>query len=131
MLTNKKNQEFLIRNAADFVLYFPQLTLMYIGISEATIYDPDTGTLSNIGNSSCSHKGAGCALYYSPIHMNRPTVFIGGSSVSPYENCSEVLDYTTTNSTWEKRKCQTDRTKQLLQVVLKNISLYLQFQIFQ
>ena len=110
---------------------FPQLTLMYIGISEATIYDPDNGTLSNIGNSSCSHKGAGCALYYSPIHMNRPTVFIGGSSVSPYENCSEVLDYTTTNSTWEKRKCQTDRTKQLLQVVLKNISLYLQFQIFQ
>ena len=71
---------------------------MYICISEATIYDPDTGILSNMGNSSCSHKGAGCALYYSPIHMNRPTVFIGGSSDSPYENCAEVLDYTTTNS---------------------------------
>ena len=111
MLTNKKNQEFLIRNAADFDLYFPQLTLMYIGISEAVIYDPDTGTLSNIGNSSCSHKGAGCALYYSPIHMNRPTVFIGGSNDSLHENCAEVLDYTTPNSTWEKRRCQNDRTK--------------------
>ena len=111
MLTNEKNQEFLIRNAADFVLYFPQLTVMFLGISEATIYDPDTGTLSNIGNSSCSHKGAGCALYYSPIHMNRPTVFIGGSNDSLYENCAEVLDYTTPNSTWEKRRCQTDRTK--------------------
>ena len=95
---------------------FPQLTLMYIGISEATIYDPDTGILSNIGNSSCSHKGAGCALYYSPIHMNRPTVFIGGSNDSLYENCAEVLDYTTPNSTWEKRRCPTDRTKQLPQV---------------
>ena len=45
--------------------------------------------------------------------MNRPTVFIGGSSDSPYENCAEVLDYTTTNSTWEKRRCQSDRTKLL------------------
>ena len=98
------------------MIHFLQLTLIYVGISEATIYDPDTGTLSNIGNSSCSHKGAGCALYYSPIHMNRPTVFIGGSSDSPYENCAEVLDYTTTNSTWEKRRCPTNRTKQLPQV---------------
>ena len=84
---------------------------MYIGISDATIYDPDTGTLSNISNSSCSHKGAGCALYYSPNYMNRPTVFIGGSNDSLYENCAEVLDYTTPNSTWEKRRCQIDRTK--------------------
>merc|ERR550534_2269040 len=76
---------------------------MIIGHSkDATIYDPDTGTFSNIDNSSCAHKGAGCALYYSPIHMNRPTVFIGGSSDSPHENCAEVLDYTTPNSTWEK-----------------------------
>jgi hypothetical protein len=89
---------------------------MYIGFSEATIYDPNTNISISIGHSSCSHKGAGCALYYSPIHMNRPTVFIGGSSDSPYENCAEVLDYTTTNSTWEKRRCQTDRTKQLPQV---------------
>jgi hypothetical protein len=63
------------------------------------IFDPETSTFSIVGATTCSHKGSGCALFYSPKHKNRPTVFIGGSN-----DCAEVLDYTLNNSTWEKRK---------------------------
>ena len=67
------------------------------------IFDPETSTFSSVGATACSHKGSGCALFYSPKHKNRPTVFIGGSNDTAFDNCAEVLDYTLNNSTWEKR----------------------------
>ena len=68
------------------------------------MFDPETSTFSTVGaTTTCSHKGSGCALFYSPKHKNRPTVFIGGSNDTAFDNCAEVLDYTLNNSTWEKR----------------------------
>ena len=67
------------------------------------IFDPETSTFSSVGSTTCSHKGSGCALFYSPKHKNRPTVFIGGSNDTSFDNCAEVLDYTLNNSTWEQR----------------------------
>ena len=71
-------------------------------ILDAMIFDPETSTFSSVGATACSHKGSGCALFYSPKHKNRPTVFIGGSNDTSFDNCAEVLDYTLNNSTWEK-----------------------------
>ena len=73
-------------------------------LSETLIFEPDTHHFTNIGKTICSHVGAGCAHYYSPIHKNRPTVFIGGSRDTLYGSCAEVFDYKMANSTWEKRK---------------------------
>ena len=67
------------------------------------IFDPETSTFSSVGATTCSHKGSGCALFYSPKHKNRPTVFIGGSNDTSFDNRAEVLDYTVNNSIWEKR----------------------------
>jgi hypothetical protein len=69
------------------------------------IFEADTQQFTNIGKTICSHVGAGCALFYSPIHKNRPTVFIGGSRDTLDGSCAEVFDYKMANSTWEKRKC--------------------------
>ena len=74
-------------------------------LSETMIFEADTEQFTNIGKTICSHIGAGCALYYSPIHKNRPTVFIGGSRDTLDGSCAEVFDYKMANSTWEKRKC--------------------------
>ena len=72
-------------------------------ILDAMIFDPESSTFSSVGSTTYPHKGAGCALFYSPKHKNRPTVFIGGSNDTYFDNCAEVLDYTLNNSTWEKR----------------------------
>ena len=74
-----------------------------ICILGSTIYDPETSSFSSIGTTTCSHQGSGCALFYSPRHKNRPTVFIGGSNDTTFDVCAEVLDYTVNTSTWEKR----------------------------
>ena len=76
---------------------------LHICILGSTIYDPETLSFSNIGTTTCSHQGSGCALFYSPRHKNRPTVFIGGSNDTTFDVCAEVLDYTVNTSTWEKR----------------------------
>ena len=67
------------------------------------IFDPETSMFLSVGATACSHKGSGCALFYSPMHKNRPTIFVGGSNDTIFDNCAEVLDYTLSNSTWEKR----------------------------
>ena len=73
-------------------------------LSETLIFEPDKKQFTKVGDTICSHLDAGCTLYYSPIHKNRPTVFIGGSRDTLYGSCAEVLDYTLANPTWEKRK---------------------------
>ena len=86
-----------------------QFTLIYkwnlicTFILDAMIFDPETSTFSSVGATNCSHKGSGCALFYSPMHKNRPTIFIGGSNDTSFDNCAEILDYTLNNNTWEKR----------------------------
>ena len=83
---------------------FMNVNLICTFILDARIFDPETSTFSSVGaTTTCSHKGSGCALFYSPKHKNRPTVFIGGSNDTAFDNCAEVLDYTLNNSTWEKR----------------------------
>ena len=67
------------------------------------IFDPEISTFLSVGGTTCPHKGAACALFYSPKHKNRPTVFIGGSNDTSFDNCAEILDYTVNNSIWEKR----------------------------
>ena len=84
-------------------LVFTNVYLICTFILDAMIFDPETSTFSSVGATTCSHKGSGCALFYSPKHKNRPTVFIGGSNDTSFDNCAEVLDYTVNNSTWEKR----------------------------
>ena len=76
---------------------------LHICILGSTIYDPETLSFSNIGTTTCSHQGSGCALFYSPRHKNRPTVFIGGSNDTTFDVCAEVLDYTVNNNTWKER----------------------------
>ena len=85
------------------ITYIANINLTYTFILDSMIFDPETSTFLSVGATTCSHKGSGCALFYSPKHKNRPAVFIGGSNDTSFDNCAEVLDYTLNNSTWEKR----------------------------
>ena len=83
--------------------YIANVNLICTSILDAMIFDPKISTFSSVGATTYPHKGAACALFYSPKHKNRPTVFIGGSNETSFDNHAEVLDYTVNNSTWEKR----------------------------
>ena len=83
--------------------YIANTNLICTFVLDAMIFDPDSSTFSSVGSTTYPHKGAGCALFYSPKHKNRPTVFIGGSNDTSFDNRAEILDYTINNSIWEKR----------------------------
>ena len=83
--------------------YIANTNLMCTFVLDAMIFDPESSTFSSVGSTTYPHKGAGCALFYSPKHKNRPTVFIGGSNDTSFDNRAEILDYTVNNSIWEKR----------------------------
>ena len=83
--------------------YIANTNLICTFVLDAMIFDPDSSTFSSVGSTTYPHKGAGCALFYSPKHKNRPTVFIGGSNDTSFDNRAEILDYTVNNSIWEKR----------------------------
>ena len=83
--------------------YIANTNLICTFVLDAMIFDPDSSIFSSVGSTTYPHKGAGCALFYSPKHKNRPTIFIGGSNDTSFDNCAEILDYTLNNSTWEKR----------------------------
>ena len=87
----------------DSIHLFTKVNLISTFILDVRIFDPETSTFLSVGETTCSHKGSGCALFYSPKHKNRPTVFIGGSNDTSVDDCAELLDYTLNNSTWEKR----------------------------
>ena len=82
---------------------FDLTNLICTFVLDAMIFDPDSSTFLSVGSTTYPHKGAGCALFYSPKHKNRPTVFIGGSNDTLFDNRAEILDYTVNNSNWEKR----------------------------
>ena len=83
--------------------YIANTNLICTFVLDAMIFDPESSTFSSVGSTTYPHKGAGCALFYSPKHKNRPTVFIGGSNDTSFDNRAEILDYTVNNSIWEKR----------------------------
>ena len=83
--------------------YIANTNLRCTFVLDAIIFDPESSTFSSVGSTTYPHKGAGCALFYSPKHKNRPTVFIGGSNDTSFDNRAEILDYTVNNSIWEKR----------------------------
>ena len=83
--------------------YIANTNLICTFVLDAMIFDPDSSIFSSVGSTIYPHKGAGCALFYSPKHKNRPTVFIGGSNDTSFDNHAEILDYTVNNSIWEKR----------------------------
>ena len=83
--------------------YIANTNLICTFVLDAMIFDPDSSTFLSVGSTTYPHKGAGCALFYSPKHKNRPTVFIGGSNDTSFDNHAEILDYTVNNSIWEKR----------------------------
>ena len=83
--------------------YIANTNLICTFVLDAMIFDPESSTFSSVGSTTYPHKGAGCALFYSPKHKNRPTVFIGGSNDTSFDNRAEILDYTVYNSIWEKR----------------------------
>ena len=83
--------------------YIANTNLICTFVLDAMIFDPESSTFSSVGSTTYPHKGAGCALFYSPKHKNRPTVFIGGSNDTSFDNRAEILDYTINNSIWEKR----------------------------
>ena len=102
-LFKTQNLRFIIESGFKSRAGYNGARTVYIFILDAMIFDPETSTFSSVGATACSHKGSGCTLFYSPKHKNRPTVFIGGSNDTSFDNCAEVLDYTLNNSTWEKR----------------------------
>ena len=66
------------------------------------IYNPETGNFQPAPSMLYDRNGAGCTLFYSPLHDNRPVVIVaGGRDVS----AAEILDYTYTNSWEESKSC--------------------------
>ena len=62
------------------------------------IYDPEVGQFMSAPSMLYDRNGAGCALFYSPLHGNRPVVLAaGGFNVSTVE----IFDYTNAK-TWEE-----------------------------
>ena len=62
------------------------------------IYDPEAGKFMSAPSMLYDRNGAGCALFYSPLHGNRPVVLAaGGRDVSTVE----IFDYTNAK-TWEE-----------------------------
>ena len=64
------------------------------------IYEPDTENFSTAPSLQFDRNGAACALFYSPLHENRPVVLaVGGYNT----DTAEIYDYTHSNE-WEKSK---------------------------
>ena len=64
------------------------------------IYEPDTKIFSAAPSLQFDRNGAACALFYSPLHENRPVVLaVGGYNT----DTAEIYDYTHSNE-WEQSK---------------------------
>ena len=67
-----------------------------------SIFDPQSNTFMNGSDLLYDRQNAGCAVFFSPLHDNRPVVLSAGGA---YQSTAEVLDYTKTNASWEESKC--------------------------
>ena len=63
-------------------------------------YDPTSDTFETGQNTLFDRTEAGCALFTSPLHGDRPIVLIVGGKG---QYTAEILDYTITD-TWEQSK---------------------------
>ena len=66
-----------------------------------SIFDPQSNTFMNGSDLLYDRKEAGCAVFVSPLHNNRPVVLSAGGQD---QSTAEVLDYTKTNASWEESK---------------------------
>ena len=65
------------------------------------IFNPEDDTFTTGPTLLYRKIEAGCTLFMSPLHENRPIVLaVGGSS----QSTAEVLDYTVANAIWEEGK---------------------------
>ena len=70
------------------------------------LFDPNTKEFVQFHDMLKEREFAGCALFNSPKHGDRPVVAIGGGETpeAPLKSTIEVLDYTIEGSTWELSK---------------------------
>ena len=72
------------------------------------LFNPNTKEFIRFHDMLRAREFAGCALFNSPKHGDRPVVAIGGGEIpaigTPLKSTIEVLDYTTEGSTWELSK---------------------------
>ena len=66
-----------------------------------SIFDPQSNTFMNGSDLLYERQNAGCAVFFSPLHDNRPVVLSAGGA---YHSTAEVLDYTKANASWEESK---------------------------
>ena len=64
------------------------------------IYNPANNTFTDGPRLYYDRNNAGCALFFSPMHDNRPVIMIAGGF---YQAAAEVLDYTISNA-WEQSR---------------------------
>ena len=65
-----------------------------------SLFDPQTSTFTNGSDLLYEREYAGCTVFKSPLHDNRPVVLAAGGR---NQATAEVLDYTKTNA-WEESK---------------------------
>ena len=88
-------------------------------VKNVIIYDPTSKTFSDAPSLLFERQNAGCALFYSPLHDNRPVVLaVGGSDQDAAT--TEILDYTHTNS-WEQSEYLCHLYFILIQTITINI----------
>ena len=74
------------------------------------LFDPNTKEFIRFHDMLRAREFAGCALFNSPKHGDRPVVAIGGGENKDYslgiplKSTIEILDYTKEDSTWEMSK---------------------------
>ena len=79
--------------------YYPKKTYLF---------NPTTKEFNQFHDMLEAREFAGCTLFNSPKHGDRPVVAIGGGETpdlgTPLKSTIEVLDYTTEGSTWKLSK---------------------------
>ena len=72
----------------------------YYHHKRVSIFDARSNTFTNGSDLLYERENAGCTVFESPLHENRPVVLSAGGR---RQATAEVLDYTKTN-TWEESK---------------------------
>ena len=70
----------------------------YYHHKRVSIFDPQSNTFMNGSDLLYDRE---CAVFFSPLHDNRPVVLSAGGR---HSSTAEVLDYTKPNASWEESK---------------------------
>ena len=76
---------------------------LYFAINTVQIFSPKNNSFIQGPSMINRRYKLACALFYSPMHDNRPVVLSAGGSAEE-EETAEVLDYTTANAVWQESK---------------------------